>query len=82
MLLPHVLNIIAVVFAFQLTSVCKHRCPLCERELGSDGRFLHYLTDSVYSFNLGRNGVIVTKKIIVNVMLTALVIGLMFVRGT
>jgi hypothetical protein len=67
------------VLVFQFTSVTKHRCSMCEKELGSDGKFLHYLIDEVYSFNIGRTGIILSKKILANLILTAfliLIVGL------
>jgi hypothetical protein len=81
MLLPAIVNILALVLAFHLTSITKHRCSMCERELGSDGKFLHYLFDEVYSFSIGRTGIILSKKILVNLTLTAFLILVVFLKG-
>jgi hypothetical protein len=74
LMLPNVLNIIGMMFAFLLTSVKKHRCSICQFELGTDGKFMVCLKDQVYSFNIGRSGVILTKKILVSIGLTLAVI--------
>jgi hypothetical protein len=81
MLLPAIVNILAVVLAFQFTSVTKHRCSMCEKELGSDGKFLHYLVDEVYSFSIGRTGIILSKKILANLTLTAFLILIVVLKS-
>lgn len=56
--------IIVIVAILQLTTTRKHRCSVCERELGSDGKYLLVFTDEVYSFSLGETGVLLSKKIL------------------
>lgn len=73
LLLPNILNIIGMMFAFVAASVKKHRCSVCQFELGTDGKFLMCLQDDVYSFNAGKSGIIITKKILVSIGLTGLV---------
>jgi hypothetical protein len=51
-----------IITLIQLTASRKHRCPLCERELGSDGKFLLFFTDEVYSWSFLSAGFISTKK--------------------
>jgi hypothetical protein len=45
--------LIFTLVILQVTATRKHRCPMCERELGSDGKFLVFFKDEVYSFAIG-----------------------------
>lgn len=44
-IVPNFIMMMLIIMMLQFASSRKHRCPLCERELGSDGRFLIYFTD-------------------------------------
>ena len=77
-----------VIMMLQFASGRKHRCPLCERELGSDGKFLIYFTDEVYSLsllsigmNVGKIGVIFTKKTLVTILLIVFGLSVIGVRS-
>jgi len=70
-----------VVMLLQFASSRKHRCPLCERELGSDGKFLIYFTDEVYSFSLFSAGFIFTKKMMTTALLLLFAISLITLRS-
>lgn len=66
-LLPNAIMIVVTVVTLQVTATRKHRCSLCERELGTDGKFLIFFTDDVYSFSVGETGILVSKKIFVTI---------------
>ena len=87
MVLPHFLTIVLVIIVLQITATRKHRCPLCERELGTDGKFLVFFHDEVYSFTLGKlitylgtNGLIVSKKILASIAIGILVLIILTVK--
>ena len=87
MVLPHFLTIFLVIVVLQITATRKHRCPLCERELGTDGKFLVFFRDEVYSFAIGNllliigtNGLIVSKKILVSIGIGILVLVILTVK--
>lgn len=61
-MVPHLAMMLLVITLMHFTASRKHRCPLCERELGNDGKFLVYFTDEVYSLSLFSAGFIFTKK--------------------
>ena len=44
-LVPNFMMMLISLMLLQFVASRKHRCPLCERELCSDGRFLVYFTD-------------------------------------
>jgi hypothetical protein len=44
-IVPHMAMMLLVIMLMHFTASRKHRCPLCERELGHDGKFLLYFTD-------------------------------------
>lgn len=52
-IMPNAIMIVVVMIVMQLTATKRHRCGLCERELGTDGKFLGLFHDQVYSFNIG-----------------------------
>lgn len=68
-IVPHLTMMLVIIFLLHFTASRKHRCPLCERELGSNGKFLMYLTDEVYSISIFSAGFIFTKKMVVTVLL-------------
>ena len=74
--------IIIVIFILQLTATKKHRCSLCEREIGSDGKFLIIFSDEVYSFSLGESGILISKKILMTGGLFLLMIIIFSIRAT
>lgn len=80
-LIPNAIMIVIVVVALQLTASKKHRCSLCERELGSDGKFLLIFSDEVYSFSLGENGVLVSKKMMISFGLIVFAIVSLWIRN-
>ena len=61
---PNAIMIVVVIVILQITATKKHRCSLCEREIGSNGKFLIVFTDEVYSFSLGESGILISKKIL------------------
>lgn len=69
-----------VILLMQMTANKKHRCPLCERELGHDGKFLIYFQDEVYSLAIFSSGLIVTKKILISGVLMILAIIIFSVK--
>lgn len=71
---------ILVIMLMQFTASRKHRCPLCERELGNDGKFLVYFTDEVYSVSLLSAGFIFSKKMAVTAGLIAFIFIVTTVR--
>lgn len=73
--------IVAIVLVLQTTATRKHRCSLCERELGNDGKFLVVLKDEVYSFKLGDSGVLISKKILCTIAIFALMFLVIFARA-
>ena len=73
MLVPHMVMMILVIMLMHFTASRKHRCPLCERELGNDGKFLVYFTDEVYSVSLFSAGFIFSKKMAVTAGLIAFI---------
>lgn len=80
-LLPNAIMIVVVIVALQLTATRKHRCSLCEREIGSDGKFLICFQDEVYSFSLGESGVLVSKKILMTGGLFAFMLLILLLRS-
>jgi hypothetical protein len=68
-IVPNFLMMMLIIMLLQFASSRKHRCPLCERELGSDGKFLIYFTDEVYSFSFLSAGLIFTKKTLATLLL-------------
>ena len=73
--------IIVVIVALQITATRKHRCSLCEREIGSDGKFLICFKDEVYSFSLGESGVLISKKILMTGGLFAFMLLILLARS-
>ena len=71
-----------ILTIMQLTASRKHRCPLCERELGSDGKFLVYFTDEVYSWSFMSAGFISTKKNLMTFGLIAFAISVIVLRAS
>ena len=78
---PNAVMIVVVVVVLQLTATKKHRCALCERELGTDGKFLILFTDEVYSFSLGETGVLISKKILVTAGLFCSIFAILALKG-
>jgi len=79
-IVPNFIMILLVVALLQFTASRKHRCPLCERELGSDGIFLLYFTDEVISFSIFSAGFIFTKKLLITCLLIAFTLGVLSIR--
>lgn len=79
-IVPNFIMILLVVALLQLTASRKHRCPLCERELGSDGIFLLYFTDEVISFTIFSAGFIFTKKLLVTCLLIVFTVLVLSIR--
>jgi uncharacterized membrane protein len=80
-LLPNAIMIVVVLVVLQLTATRKHRCPLCERELGSDGKFLLIFQDEAYSFALGETGILLSKKILMTLSLFVVTFLILILRA-
>lgn len=80
-LLPNAVTIVLVVLILQTTATKKHRCSLCERELGNDGKFLVLFKDEVYSFRLGENGILISKKILVTLAIFGVMFAIVLLRA-
>jgi hypothetical protein len=79
-IVPHLAMMLLVIVLMHFTASRKHRCPLCERELGNDGKFLLYFTDEVYSLSLFSAGFLFTKKMAVTAALIAFILLVMSIR--
>jgi hypothetical protein len=79
-IVPHLAMMLLVIMLMQFTAARKHRCPLCERELGHDGKFLLYFTDEVYSLTLFSAGFIFTKKMVVTGVLILFAMTILSLR--
>lgn len=77
---PHLAMMMLVMLLMHFTASRKHRCPLCERELGSDGKFLLYFTDEVYSLSFFSAGFIFTKKMLVTGALLLFMVLVLSIR--
>jgi uncharacterized YccA/Bax inhibitor family protein len=49
--------------------------------LGTDGKFLAVFTDRVYSFSIGENGLLVSKKILMTIGLFFTTILIVYIRS-
>ncbi len=79
-IVPHLLMMLLVMTLMHFTASRKHRCPLCERELGHDGKFLMVFTDEVYSLSLFSAGLIFTKKMLITAALLAFIVFVLSIR--
>jgi hypothetical protein len=80
-IVPNLVMMLLIVILLQFASSRKHRCPLCERELGSDGKFLLYFTDEVYSMSFLSAGLIFTKKTAATITIVLIAISIVTVRS-
>lgn len=79
-IVPHLSMMVLAILLMHFTASRKHRCPLCERELGHDGKFLMYFTDEVYSLSLFSAGFIFTKKTLATALMLAFICLIMTAR--
>lgn len=80
-ILPNAFMIILVILVIQITATQKHRCPLCERELGSNGKFLKIFKDEIYSLSFHDNGILISKKIIYSGVIFIGTLFVLFIRA-
>ena len=79
-LFPGFAILIIVVVLLQLTATKKHKCPSCEKEVGTDGKFLYFFVDELYSLNLGFSGLIISKKLLVSIFSVIVIFGIISLR--
>lgn len=84
-----VISIFSAPIAFILTKTLVHRCVVCQKKLGTDGKLFFYLPykDSVFiinkfikiiSFKFGEFGFVMTKNIVIGIFLTIFCIFLIY----
>lgn len=69
-------SILLMPLVILLTRSFFHKCPSCFKEVGSDNKILSILnlTDKVISFNIGEFGIVLTRKIVMGIFLSLVLI--------
>jgi hypothetical protein len=80
-IVPNAIMISVIVMVLQLTATLQHRCSVCEKELGTDGKYLLCFTDRVYSFSFRETGILVSKKILMTVGLFLLFVSIVVLKA-
>jgi len=75
-------SLILMPITILLTRNYIHRCPSCLKEVGSDNQVLTIfnLKDKVITFNIGEFGVVLTRKIVLGIFLTLLLVITVYTR--
>jgi len=76
------LSIVLMPLIILLTRNFSHKCPSCFSEVGSDNKLMSILdlTDKMISFNIGEFGIVLTRKIIMGVVLTLILIFTLYMK--